>query len=67
MDEILQRLPQVKADTALSRTEIYKRISTGEFPAPIALGLRAVAWKRSDVQAWIASRVAKASTKESQQ
>jgi len=40
-DRIL-RLPAVKAATGLSRSTIYARISEGTFPAPVALGGRAV-------------------------
>ena len=54
----LQRLPQVKARTGMSRTEIYRRIALGEFPKPIKLGERAVAWVADEVGVWIASRIA---------
>lgn len=57
-DLTLERLPQVKARTGLSRSEIYRRIALGEFPAPIKLGLRASAWSKHEVDAWIAQRIA---------
>ena len=38
------RLPVVIAQTGLSRSSIYLRISMGTFPSPIALGGRAVGW-----------------------
>lgn len=57
-DLILERLPQVRARTGLSRSEIYRRIALGEFPAPIKLGLRASAWSKQEIDAWIAERIA---------
>ena len=55
---ILERLPQVKARTGLGRSEIYRRIAAGNFPAPIKLGERASAWVASEVDAFIESRIA---------
>jgi prophage regulatory protein len=54
----LERLPKVKARTGLSRSEIYRKVSLGEFPCPIKLGERASAWPEHEVSAWIASRIA---------
>ena len=50
------RLPAVKARTGLSRSTIYLWISQGKFPAPYALGARAVGWLESEISAWIAQR-----------
>ena len=36
----LERLPQVKARTGLSRSEIYLKVALGDFPSPIKLGER---------------------------
>lgn len=55
---VLERLPQVKARTGLGRSEIYRRISVGQFPAPIKLGERASAWNAAEVDEWIAARIA---------
>jgi prophage regulatory protein len=54
----LERLPAVKARTGLSRSEIYRRIALGDFPRPIKLGERASAWSTTEIDAWIASRIA---------
>jgi prophage regulatory protein len=54
----LERLPQVKARTGMSRSEIYRRITLGDFPRPIKLGSRASAWVSDEVSAFIASRIA---------
>lgn len=57
-DSALLRLPLVKARTGLSRSEIYRRIALGQFPAPVKLGERASAWPESEVSNWIALRIA---------
>ncbi len=54
----LERLPEVKRRTGLSRSEIYRRIAAGDFPKPVKLGERASAWAEHEVSDWIASRIA---------
>lgn len=54
----LLRLPQVQARAGLSRSELYRRIAAGTFPAPVKLGERASAWPESEVSAWCAARIA---------
>jgi len=54
----LLRLPQVKARTGLSRSEIYRRVIAGNFPAPVKLGERASAWPEHEISAWCLARVA---------
>ena len=51
------RLPQVKQRIGLSRSSVYAKIQRGEFPAPINLGGRAVAWLESEIDGWIRDRV----------
>lgn len=46
------RLKQVKILTGMSRSWIYDAIRRGDFPAPIALGARAVAWDSASVASW---------------
>jgi prophage regulatory protein len=53
MADAILRLPEVIARTGLSRTNVYRRIAAGTFPAPVALGPRAVGWKLSSVIEWI--------------
>ena len=55
---ILERLPQVMARTGRCRSDIYRGIAAGDFPAPIKLGERASAWSAAEVDSWIASRIA---------
>ena len=60
---VLLRLPQVKAQTGLSRSELYRRIAAGSFPAPIKIGERASAWSSVEIERWIAERIAQRDAK----
>lgn len=51
----LLRRPQVEEMTGLSRSSIYAKIAEGTFPRPVQIGARAVAWRSSDIQAWMDS------------
>lgn len=53
----LIRLKQVIEAVGLQKSAIYKRIAAGEFPKPISLGGRSVAWLESDIDAWIREKV----------
>ena len=53
------RLAEVQRRVPYSRSTIYLKVSRGEFPPPIDLGARAVAWLESDIDEWIASRIEK--------
>jgi prophage regulatory protein len=55
--EKIIRLKQVKMRCGLSRSTLYNRIATGEFPRPIALGPRSVGWIESEIDAWITARI----------
>ena len=48
----IYRLPDVINITGLSRSSIYLRISTNEFPKPVKLGRRAVGWPEDTIIAW---------------
>jgi len=54
--EILYRLPEVERISGLRRSTIYRNISEGTFPRPVQLGAQSVAWKKSNLDQWIASR-----------
>ena len=49
----LWRLPQVQQRVPLSESRIYTLQSQGQFPRPFPVGSRAVAWRRSDIEAWL--------------
>ena len=50
------RLREVVTRIGLSRSTVYEKIASGEFPAPVALGGRRVGWKETEVDDWIESR-----------
>jgi len=60
----LIRLPLVKQRTGLSRSTIYAKIAMDEFPGPVNLGPRSVGWVDSEIDQWIADRVAVRNEKE---
>ena len=57
MSEKFLRLVEVQRRVPYSRSTIYLKIQKGEFPAPIDLGARAVAWLEGDIDEWIALRI----------
>ena len=44
--------------TSLHRATLYAMARSGEFPAPIKLAKRRVAWREADVLAWLEARPA---------
>lgn len=57
MTDTLLRRPQVEARTGISRSTIYLWMDKGDFPRPVKLGTRLVAWRESDIIAWLDSRI----------
>jgi prophage regulatory protein len=51
--EVVLRRPEVEARTGLSRSTIYAWMASGNFPLPVKLGTRLVAWRESDVTEWL--------------
>ena len=47
------RLTQVKESTGLSRSSIYRKIASDEFPRPVRLGPKSVAWIEGEIQQWM--------------
>ncbi len=43
--------------TSLARSTIYKYISFSEFPKPIKLGCKSVAWLESEIDDWIKTKI----------
>ena len=58
----LLRLPTVTRRTGYSRSTLYLLIQRGEFPRPIALGRRSVAWPSDEIDRWIQDRIAQSRT-----
>lgn len=53
----LIRINEVISMTALSRSSIYTYKKNGEFPNPIQLTSRSIAWVRADVEQWISDKI----------
>ena len=56
-DRLLRRR-EVQEATGLSRTALYRLIAAKDFPAQVRLSTNTVGWLRSEVDVWIAGRVA---------
>ena len=58
MDRIMRTSEVVKL-TGLSKTTIWRRVRSGDFPMPVRLGSRAtrsVGWREGEIERWIDSR-----------
>lgn len=49
-------LPAVEDKTALKKSSIYAKVKTGDFPAPIKLGVKTV-WIESDIDSWMDGQI----------
>ncbi len=60
-DETLLKMSQLNDITGMSRQAIHARVKKGTFPKPIDLGGEGpghrVAWKKSEIIAWLRERV----------
>jgi len=52
------RLPDVLQKTGLSRSQIYRLMTLGSFPRQIQLGDRSSGWIESEIDGWLAGRIA---------
>ena len=56
MGDCMLRLHEVEAFTGASKTTIYRWIETEGFPHPRRMGPRIVAWRWSELNAWLNAR-----------
>ena len=56
MEPRILRSPQVERLTSLSKATLYRMVNSGAFPRPIKLGMRAVGWRRDEIDQWLGSR-----------
>ena len=49
---------RVRCLVPVSPTTLWRWVKKGDFPAPLKLGANTVAWRASDVAAWLAARKA---------
>jgi prophage regulatory protein len=52
----LLRMPSVMQLTGLGRSTIYRLMAQQQFPCPVRVGVRAVAWRRSELAQWSETR-----------
>lgn len=50
------RIGGVMRITGLGRSTIYRLVADEQFPSPVRLAKRAVAWRRSDLERWSEAR-----------
>lgn len=53
----LLRCKSVTARTGLVRSAIYRGMADGDFPKPIKITAKAVAWPSNEIDNWILSRI----------
>ncbi|WP_063942704.1 helix-turn-helix transcriptional regulator [Enterobacter bugandensis] len=53
----LIKMPEVMRRTGNGKAWIYRLISQGQFPRPVKVGARAVAFVESEVDEWISRRI----------
>jgi prophage regulatory protein len=51
------KLPEVRALTTFSTSEIYRRIASGTFPKQVMLGPKSAVWIESEVLTWRDARI----------
>jgi prophage regulatory protein len=53
--ERLLRLPELVRTIGVSRATIYRYVDSGRLPPPVKLSTRCVAWRASEITAWMAA------------
>lgn len=53
----LLKLRQVMAITCLARSTVYKYCAENNFPKPIRLSKRNVAWVEEEIEEWICQKI----------
>ena len=53
---VFLRMPSVMQLTGLGRSTIYRLMAQQQFPCPVRVGVRAVAWRRSELAMWSETR-----------
>ncbi|MBT8460497.1 MAG: AlpA family phage regulatory protein [Boseongicola sp.] len=54
MPDEIWRKPKVLAAIGMGNTWLYQAVARGDFPNPVKLGSRAVGWRRTDIETWLA-------------
>lgn len=56
LPDALLKVQTISAVAGMSSATIYRKVASGDFPAPVRLGARCTRWKSGDVQAWLAAQ-----------
>jgi len=64
MAQQILKLIEIKKDTGLSGSSIYRMAKAGTFPKPIKLGERSSGWIASEVEQWLEDRITASRTRE---
>jgi len=59
----LLKIDEVTAKVARSRAAVYAAVKRGEFPKPVAVGSRGVAWVDGELDTYIAQQIARRDAK----
>lgn len=51
----LLKFAEVVELTGIGRSQIYRKIASGEFPAPLQVGEKSVRFRECDIQDWMDS------------
>lgn len=54
--ERLVRAREAREITGHGRSSFWQAVADHDLPAPVRIGKRSVAWKLSELQAWVSSR-----------
>lgn len=57
MSDRLIPLSVVLERVCISKTDLYRRIKSGEFPKPVPIGRHRIAFVEAEVTTWIVSRM----------
>ncbi|OXI35290.1 AlpA family transcriptional regulator [Burkholderia sp. AU16741] len=55
---VFLRRKVVEKRTGLSRSSLYAAIAKNEFPKPVPIGAKSVAWVEAEVAAWMHAKIA---------
>jgi len=56
-EERFLRIQQVKEITGLSRSSIYSKIRNNQFPEPVKISERCIAFVSSEISNWISEKI----------
>lgn len=55
--ESLIRLPEVMRRTGMSKTDVYRKIKSGDFPKQIRRSHKVAVWVERQIDAWVMAQI----------